>query len=1139
MVNAPETQTTLGRGTPPIQTTSKGLPPRPGPSPVSSSNTGMDKRRSSSFFGTLKDKMSGRSKGSASASSVKTLVEAIAAPPPVAPDGLKDTQAAAMSDAKPTVGVLASLWDQIKNGQIVDDAATLFQTAASATGPINDREMLLEHLVGILQDMPTTNPLQQGLTDKLIADILWNDLPHSSAPTHVGTSVRAADGSGQNPTNPKLGAANTPYIRTVPPVHPKNPQMPALEVVFDALLKRDTFKPHPSGISSLLFSFATVIIHSAFQSGREDPCINEASSYLDLSPLYGNTYDEQKTVRSFIQGQLFPDVIASSRLFFMPPAVVALLVVFNRNHNYIADMLFKINEHGKYKPSDELDEAGKAKQDDDLFEKARLINCGWFTNIVVQDYVRTILNVNTTTSLWSLSPATAARDFPAGWSPRGVGNACSAEFNILYRWHSAISEKEEKWIEGVFRQYIGDKPFDELTRADFGKALGQLAAQQGSDPRNWTIPGIQRTASGRFDDDDLCRILTEATEDIAGAFGANGSPAVMKIIDVMGMATARNDWNVCTMNEFRHFLNLTKYKTFEDWNPDPVVAGRARRLYGHVDNLELFPGLHAEAAKPSGKGSGLAVNYTISRAILSDAVSLVRGDRFSTTDFNSANLTSWGRQDCEPDPEGGSFGGCIGKLLMRTLPHSYAHNSTYALFPFSTPETVRKILTENGNINEYSLERPTRTPPTHGIETYEACMEVLVSPSKFGTIYDEPIKNCSSPNYSYMIAEEGDAHRRDREVQSKALFIPGWQDAIRAYYRDETAKLIKQQAWNYDGKHMMLDVVRDVTNLVAVYWVSHQFGIPFKTAANPRGVLAPQELYLALSAFFMSVFMNFDLSAAFKLRAAAKKVAPAVLGLVRARILQAKGVPSSIDHLARHLQDLFLEKDEQAVVMGEEARAYYERLLLNDRPVEMLEASVQSTMTASVSNQGQAAAQVINFFLADANKEHKDKLIALCKQNTAEADNTILAYVHEALRFDPQVPLIPRVAVQDATVQDGDRTVNIKKGDFVYPSMYKAGMDPTVFPNPSQFDPTRDPSLYRLFGHGAHTCLGAPIVDITLVEMVKAVFSLPNVRRAPGKAGELVRFTQEVGGTDCHVYLSANATPWPLPVSLSVIYDAE
>jgi linoleate 10R-lipoxygenase len=32
-------------------------------------------------------------------------------------------------------------------------------------------------------------------------------------------------------------------------------------------------------------------------------------------------------------------------------------------------------------------------------------------------------------------------------------------------------------------------------------------------------------------------------------------------------------------------------------------------------------------------GAGLCPGYTVSRAILSDAVSLVRGDRFMTSDF--------------------------------------------------------------------------------------------------------------------------------------------------------------------------------------------------------------------------------------------------------------------------------------------------------------------------------------------------------------------------------------------------------------------------------------------------------------------------------------------------------------------------
>lgn len=57
-------------------------------------------------------------------------------------------------------------------------------------------------------------------------------------------------------------------------------------------------------------------------------------------------------------------------------------------------------------------------------------------------------------------------------------------------------------------------------------------------------------------------------------------------------------------------------------------------LYGHIDNLELYPGLVAEESKPPIPGAGLCPGYTISRAILADAVALVRGDRFLTTDFN-------------------------------------------------------------------------------------------------------------------------------------------------------------------------------------------------------------------------------------------------------------------------------------------------------------------------------------------------------------------------------------------------------------------------------------------------------------------------------------------------------------------------
>jgi hypothetical protein len=66
-------------------------------------------------------------------------------------------------------------------------------------------------------------------------------------------------------------------------------------------------------------------------------------------------------------------------------------------------------------------------------------------------------------------------------------------------------------------------------------------------------------------------------------------------------------------------------------------------LYEHPDDIELYPGLVCEDAKrPLEPGSGLCPGFTTSFAVLSDAVALVRGDRFYTIDYNVATLTRFG-----------------------------------------------------------------------------------------------------------------------------------------------------------------------------------------------------------------------------------------------------------------------------------------------------------------------------------------------------------------------------------------------------------------------------------------------------------------------------------------------------------------
>jgi len=247
--------------------------------------------------------------------------------------------------------------------------------------------------------------------------------------------------------------------------------------------------------------------------------------------------------------------------------------------------------------------------------------------------------------------------------------------------------------------------------------------------------------------------------------------------------------------------------------------------------------------------------------------------------------------------------------------------------------------------------------------------------SSFSTNFIRAAYSRSSALFSYFISfDDTERHKADRMIQEKALFSPGWQDGLKSFYSLTTSNLIKEKSWSYDNnKTFNLDVVRDVTNvsalltsrdiahrsifrlqLASVYWVSHQFGMPIKDSSkSPHGLFTPQELYLILSAFFISVFMNFDSTAGFKLSQAAQKAAPTLLTIIKGRLVQAKGVPTAVDDLARSLQDFFVGQNVEGLVMGKTAHEYYTRLLESGRPFDQLEASVQSTMTASVSNQGQ------------------------------------------------------------------------------------------------------------------------------------------------------------------------------------------
>ena len=286
-----------------------------------------------------------------------------------------------------------------------------------------------------------------------------------------------------------------------------------------------------------------------FNTNRENSTISDTSSYLDLAPLYGSNQKEQNRVRLGRDGLLKPDTFHEDRLLGQPPGVNVLLVLYNRFHNYVATMLKEINEDERFTLHKD-DEESRAKLDNDLFQTARLVVGGLYINICkistcsqtdnplricilgLGDYLRAIQGVHEKETTWNFDPRMYIEKTSQGEKvPRGMGNQVSCEFNLLYRFHSALSKKDEKWTEDFMRHEAKkrleqfaktdilekDINLEELALKDFGIMLNSFAAEQrGIEPCKRKIEGLERGDDGKFDDRGLARVLKESIDDNAG-----------------------------------------------------------------------------------------------------------------------------------------------------------------------------------------------------------------------------------------------------------------------------------------------------------------------------------------------------------------------------------------------------------------------------------------------------------------------------------------------------------------------------------------------------------------------------------------------------------------------------------------------
>jgi len=400
---------------------------------------------------------------------------------------------------------------------------------------------------------------------------------------------------------------------------------------------------------------------------------------------------------------------------------------------------------------------------------------------------------------------------------RGVGNQVSCEFNLLYRFHSPISNRDARWTEDFLRKtfepFVDEKHFtrEQLNDLDvpidfMRKAIdsqhGRVQRSENKEieaPPKWLPAGLgtrpidkktmapygefpfaRDPVTGKFNDDQLVAEMVSVLNDPICNFGPRNTPKAFKAIEIMGILQARK-WEVATLNEFRGFFGLPKHTRFEDINGDKNIQDALRDLYGDPDMVELYPGLFCEGGGdydpktgtsskldpgtscPNGHGTALW------RGVFSDAITLVRSDRFYTIDWNVASLTAWGMREVMSDPDI-LKGSVFHRLWQRAFPGYFKYNSVLLWQPFYTPKMNLEVAARQSNYLELLDEGPAdlvKNPEDPEFvwmlkpEKHPSKRPAAVSISDYQTIYDivngKMSKNFVNPGVLEKKAIPGDA----------------------------------------------------------------------------------------------------------------------------------------------------------------------------------------------------------------------------------------------------------------------------------------------------------------------------------------------------------------------------------------------
>jgi prostaglandin-endoperoxide synthase 2 len=415
----------------------------------------------------------------------------------------------------------------------------------------------------------------------------------------------------------------TYLARHLPPVPPPVRAAPDQKAV-QALFKRPPGGQRMSDKSTCLFpAFAQYLTDGFIRTDASNLGKTTSNHEIDMCPLYGRTQAQTNILREtdlskglgrlrsqIIDGEEYapflfvddgtrvdPQFVGLDAPLGLPvaPARAKTLFAFGgdrANSTPFSAMMntLWLREHNRV--AGELAKQNAGWDDERVFQTARNIVIPQFIKIVVEQYINHITPL----------PFKLVCDPTVAWTADwNRPNWMTAEFSLLYRWHSLMPDAIQ-WPGGAIDLW------------KFGLDNGPLL----------TV-GLDAAFSAA---------ASQPTAEL-GAF--NTADALLPIESQAVMQARFN--RLPGYNAYRVAFNLDPAGTMEDISSSPQVVAVLRELYGDdPDNVEFYPGLFAED-----RVKNAPLPELILTMVAVDAFSqALTNPLLSAHAFNAATFTQWG-----------------------------------------------------------------------------------------------------------------------------------------------------------------------------------------------------------------------------------------------------------------------------------------------------------------------------------------------------------------------------------------------------------------------------------------------------------------------------------------------------------------